>query len=43
MHMRPEDSADAMDGHPKPGGDVKTCKGPYLARQLSVFEIDTNE
>jgi hypothetical protein len=32
-----------VTGHPKPGDDVETCKGPYLARQLLVFEISTNK
>jgi hypothetical protein len=42
-HVRLEDPADAVTGHPKPGDDVETRKGPYLVHQLSVFEIDTNE
>jgi hypothetical protein len=41
--MRPRDPADAAIGHPKPGDDIETRKVPYLACQLSVFEINTNE
>jgi hypothetical protein len=40
--VRLGDPADAVTGHPKPGDDFETRKGPYLARQLSMFEIDTN-
>jgi hypothetical protein len=28
-----------MASHPKPNENDETRKGPYLARQLSVFEI----
>jgi hypothetical protein len=42
-HVRPRDLADAMTGHLKSGNDIETRKSPYLAHQLSVFEIDTNE
>jgi hypothetical protein len=42
-HVRPGDPADVTTGHPKPSDDVETRKAPYLARQLLVFEINTNE
>jgi hypothetical protein len=42
--MGAQSEASVMVGHPKPDGvDRDAQKGLYLARQLSVFEIDTNE
>jgi hypothetical protein len=34
-----QDPADAVASHPKPDESDETRKGPYLARQLSVFQI----
>jgi hypothetical protein len=41
--VHPGDLANALTGHPKPGDDIEMLKGPYLAHQLLVFEINTNE
>jgi hypothetical protein len=41
--VHPGDPTDAVAGHPKPSDDVETRKVPYLARQLLVFDINTNE
>jgi hypothetical protein len=37
-HVRARDIADAMGSHPKPDESDETRKGPYLTRQLSVFQ-----
>ena len=40
MHVCARDPADCMASHPRP--DMECAKVPYLARQLSVFRINTN-
>jgi hypothetical protein len=38
-HMRTWGPVNSVAGHPKPNESDETRKGPYLVRQLSVFEI----
>jgi hypothetical protein len=37
VHARAQDPAYAVASHPQPAKDDERAKGPYLARQLSVF------
>ena len=42
-HVCTQYPADVVTSHSRPGVDVETRKSPYLARQLSVFQVNTNE
>ena len=43
VHVCTWDPADAVTSHLWPDVNVGTRKVPYLARQLSVFRVNTNE